>query len=448
MISILPLKDVCTEIIDCPHESPEWKSEGIVVIRNFNLVNGQIDLSDGYFVDKETYRKRTRRAIPEEGDIIFSREAPIGNCGIVPKGLQCCLGQRLVLLKVNHDVCTSEYLIAVLQSSYVKQQIEQVSKRGSIVSNFAIGDLQELLIPVLDNQDDVAKFSSSIAEKIRINNAICSNLESMAKLLYDYWFVQFDFPDENGKPYKSSGGKMVWNEELKREIPDGWEVTTLGSKCQCLLGGTPSREKKEYWGGDINWINSGSVNEFRISTPSEMITEEGLKNTSTYLMPRNTTVLAITGATLGQVSILNIDACANQSVVGILETTETPTEYIYPAIVCSMKSLMNQQTGAAQPHVNKQDIMGLLFAFPPNSIMKKYLSTVKGQYEAVMEKCLENQQLASLRDFLLPMLMNGQVKVGDVKEHLAEICPLAEEEGMPLAAEKAKEALDVQKGGI
>jgi len=416
MIEYMTLGDVCTDIIDCPHESPEWKSEGIAVVRNFNLVNGQIDMQDGYYVDEDTYMKRTRRAVPCEGDIIFSREAPIGNCAIVPANFKCCLGQRLVLLKVNHEICSSEYLLTVLQSSYVKQQIDQVSKRGSIVSNFAIGDLYELVVPILDNQNDIANLSSVFAEKITNNAAICSDLESMAKLLYDYWFVQFDFPDENGKPYKSSGEKMVWNEELKREIPEGWEVDRLGAKCQCLLGGTPSREKPEYWGGSINWINSGAVNDFRISSPSETITDEGLRNTSTYLLPRNTTVLAITGATLGQVSILNIDACANQSVVGVLETGEVPTEYIYPSIVSSMKALLNQQTGAAQPHVNKQDITEMIFAFPPRSIMVAYMSVVKSLYESIMEKSVENQQLASLRDFLLPMLMNGQVKVGKAGE--------------------------------
>ena len=179
MIQYMPLGDICTDIIDCPHESPEWKEDGIAVIRNFNLVNGQIDMRDGYFVDEETFKRRTRRAIPSEGDIIFSREAPIGNCAIVPPRFKCCLGQRLVLLRVNHNVCTSEYLLSVLQSAYVKKQIEQVSKQGSIVSNFAIGDLHKLVIPVLDNQDDVATFDDTVSRKLSNNNAICADLEAL-----------------------------------------------------------------------------------------------------------------------------------------------------------------------------------------------------------------------------------------------------------------------------
>ena len=274
----MPLGDVCTDIIDCPHESPEWRSEGIAVIRNFNLVNGQIDMQDGYYVDEETYKKRTRRAVPSAGDIIFSREAPIGNCAIVPDGFKCCLGQRLVLLRVNHSICSSEYLLAVLLSSFVKQQIDQVSKLGSIVSNFAIGDLHKLIIPILEDQESVANFSSTIANKLSNNAAICSDLESMAKLLYDYWFVQFDFPDENGKPYKSSGGKMVWNEELKRVIPEGWSSHTIANIAKIDAVSITPRQGIKYQHYSIPAYDENSM----------PVVEDGSEiNSNKYIVPEN-----------------------------------------------------------------------------------------------------------------------------------------------------------------
>ena len=139
---------------------------------------------------KRTYLKRVRREVPQKDDVIFSREAPIGNCGIIPNAFKCCLGQRLVLLRANQDICTPSYLITVLQSDYVRQQIEQVSKRGSIVSNFAIEDLKELLIPIIDNQDDVAHLYTLLSDKISNNTEITVLLEKQAKLLYDYWFEQ------------------------------------------------------------------------------------------------------------------------------------------------------------------------------------------------------------------------------------------------------------------
>lgn len=328
----------------------------------------------------------------------------------IPNGV---LGYHCALITPNEDILLGKYLNVVLHTSYAQRYFEanasgsgqRYTLTSDIIACFPVP------LPDVETQNKIASVFNNIDKKIALNNSISADLEAMAKQLYDYWFVQFDFPDENGKPYKSSGGKMVWNEELKREIPEGWEVTSLGNKCQCLLGGTPSRKKPEYWNGNINWINSGTINEFRVSKCSEKITELGLKNTSTYLMPKNTVVLAITGATLGQVSILNIDACANQSVVGILENEQLPTEYIYPMVINSLKALLNNQTGAAQPHINKEDVKAISFAFPTKKIMKKYVSTIKETYSVIMNLCDENQTLTSLRDFLLPMLMNGQITI-------------------------------------
>lgn len=242
MIKMMPLKQVCSGIIDCPHESPEWLSKGIPVIRNFNLVDGQIDMSDASYVDESTYTKRTRRAVPSAGDIIFSREAPIGNCAIVPADFKCCLGQRLVLLRVNRKICSPEYLLAALLSDFVKTQIFQVEKSGSIVSNFNISDLGDLIIPIIDRQESVASVSDTLNKKLLLNKNICAELEAMAKTLYDYWFTQFDFPDENGKPYRSSGGEMVWNEQLKCDIPMGWNVGQLSDIANIAMGQSPAGE--------------------------------------------------------------------------------------------------------------------------------------------------------------------------------------------------------------
>ena len=124
------LAELCREIVDCPHSTPEWKTEGIRVVRNFNLKDGNLDFTDGYFVDEETYKSRTRRAVPEPGDIIISREAPMGAVGIVPEGLKCCLGQRLVLLKVNREKCNPSYLLFSLMSEFVQIQMKRAGGTG------------------------------------------------------------------------------------------------------------------------------------------------------------------------------------------------------------------------------------------------------------------------------------------------------------------------------
>ena len=171
------LKELCAAIVDCPHSTPVWKNECVRVVRNFNLVNGNLDFTDGYFVDEETYRDRIRRAIPEEGDIIISREAPMGVVGIVPKGLKCCLGQRLVLLKVDRTKCSPYYLLFVLMSDFAQTQFRRADATGSIVSNLCIPDLEDIIIPVLENgEDKVANLLEKINSKLQINRKINDNL--------------------------------------------------------------------------------------------------------------------------------------------------------------------------------------------------------------------------------------------------------------------------------
>ena len=202
------LGDLCSDVVDCPHSTPEWKNEGIRVIRNFNIVNGSLDFSNGFFVDEETFEKRTQRACPEFEDLVISREAPMGAVCMIPKNLKCCLGQRLVLLKINKDVADPNYILFAIQSQFVQKQIQIIDQTGSIVSNLNIPDLKSLQIPLpsLPEQKKIASVLSALDDKIALNKKMNQKLEAMAKRLYDYWFVQYDFPDKNGHPYKTTGG--------------------------------------------------------------------------------------------------------------------------------------------------------------------------------------------------------------------------------------------------
>lgn len=416
MIRYMPLSDVC-RIIDCPHETPEWKSEGIPVIRNFNLVNGQIDMSDGYYVDEDTFIRRTRRAVPTEGDIIFSREAPIGNCGIVPKDFKCCLGQRLVLLQVNHKICSSEYLLAVLQSSFVLQQIAQVSKSGSIVSNFAIGDLQDLVIPILDNQDDIARLSNTIAEKLSNNTSLSEVLGSMARLLYDYWFVQFDFPDENGKPYKSSGGKMVWNDDLKREIPEGWEVKDILKVCDvvdCLHSKKPDycyEDEDSYLLTLENLTKDGHID----LSEKYYISKNDYKNWISRIEVKEGDFVVTNAGRAGDIGRIpkNVKCAIGRNMTAI-HPTKIDSFYLnmfLHSYYVKSQIMSNLDQGSFFMSLNVHAIKKLKILIPDYRILTKAIDRFSDLIVRIENLQEENQQLASFRDFLLPMLMNGQVKM-------------------------------------
>ena len=165
------LSEIC-EIIDCPHSSPKWKDEGIPVIRNFNLVNGQIDTSRLFYVDEEEYRARTKRVEPKEGDILFSREAPIGNVGIVPAGFRCCQGQRVVLLRPNNQLVAPRYLLHYLQCDMVRSQISGIEGKGATVSNFNLADLRRLKLHIPEKQVQLLA-----VQQLDVFNKVCNDIQ-------------------------------------------------------------------------------------------------------------------------------------------------------------------------------------------------------------------------------------------------------------------------------
>lgn len=423
-MKIVPLSEVCLNIVDCPHSTPEWKNEGKRVIRNFNIVDGRLDFSDPYYVDEETYRARTKRAVPKYNNIVFSREAPIGKCALIPEGFVGCLGQRLVLLIVNESVCSPEYLLIALQSPFVLKQIEHMESSGSIVSNFGIGDLKNLQIPIVDNQDAVVNMIKPLNDKIALNNSICSDLESMANLLYDYWFVQFDFPDENGRPYKSSGGKMVWNDELKREIPEGWEFMYLNGQYKIDRGVSYTTKDIES-GNGFAMINLACVDINRNYKDGELKYYDG-KNAEKATASSCDMLIACT------------DLTRNRAIIGcpVLVPTDG-IEYVYSMDMAKISFTSNKlkdmymymtlRTDCYHEYIKKWasgtnvlhlDLTGLDWygiSVPPIDLQKKFSEIVLDVHLKKSNLMSENRELAELRDFLLPMLMNGQIKIEDVK---------------------------------
>lgn len=274
-------------------------------------------------------------------------------------------------------------------------------------------ELHEMAVPAIENkaqQRKIAAVLSALDAKIDCNNRINAELEAMAKTLYDYWFVQFDFPDANGKPYKSSGGKMEYNTILKRRIPAGWLHSTIGETFKTHLGGTPAREKEEYWTpGEVNWLSSGENPSTFVVDPDERISSLGLRNSPAKLLPPGTVILSIVRHL--RASILGIEAATNQSVVGILESGMFKHCFIYPYLVREIPRLMTLRTGAQQPHINKGVLDESLLVVPDEETLKAYTSLAAPLFLQIKNYHQQNRELTQLRDWLLPMLMNGQVTV-------------------------------------
>jgi type I restriction enzyme S subunit len=303
-------------------------------------------------------------------------------------------------------------------------QKENLFKRATITRTPILNKttFEEILVPTPDKsiQDGIANLLLPISKKIQLNNSIITELEKVAKTLYNYWFVQFDFPNAKGKPYRISGGKMEHNKILRREIPKGWKVDKLKNVTEIALGGTPDTQNKVYWGDQFYWLNSGEVTNFPVITSELKVTQKGIDNSATKLLPYGTTILSITGNI--RASILGIQSCANQSVVGVYENESLKCSYFYPLLYNMLQTYAAVSTGNCQTHINKGTIEDTTIVIPPEAIMKKYNSFCSSIYRKIINTALESRQNTELRDFLLPLLMNGQVIVKSCKKTHNRAC--------------------------
>lgn len=202
---------------------------------------------------------------------------------------------------------------------------------------------------------------------------------------------------------------MKWSQEVKRAIPETFEVVRLGDSCDVLLGGTPDTTNENYWNGNYHWLNSGEVAEFPILNSEKTITEEGLNSSTTALAPKGSVTLSITRHL--RPSILAIDACINQSVVAIKENDIIKKEYLYPLIGREIPRYMTLRTGAQQPHINKETVESTWIVMPTDDVLDKYYRLVKPIYQNIITNAEEIESLIKQRDELLPLLMNGQVSL-------------------------------------
>lgn len=407
----IPLSDLCISITDCPHSTPKWSDEGYLVIRNYNIKDGKLDLSDVSYTDEETFNKRNRRAKPEAGDIIITREAPMGEVCIIPEGLECCMGQRMVLLKPDPTKINTKYLLYVLMSDFVQSHIRKSEGTGSIVSNLDISDLVSLPIPNLPMplQEKIGSQLFDIDKKIDINKKINIEIENLIRTIYDYWFIQYEFPNEEGNPYKSSDGKMVWNEELKREIPEGLNVCDLND--YVFLNTETFNPKSEpnllvehysIPAFDNNklpifeYSDEIGSNKYKVNIDSILVSK---------LNPRFQRVWK-------PFCLTDRAICSTEFMVYDVKNKES-ISYCHSLFLSShfQSYLVSKETGSTGSRKRVEPEISLKYKVVefPSSIIQKYGFIVEPYFKMIMKNLLENEELINYRNWLLPMLITGQI---------------------------------------
>ena len=235
----------------------------------------------------------------------------------------------------------------------------------------------------------------------------------MAKQLYDYWFVQFNFPNEEGKPYKSNGGKMVWNKRLKREIPASWEIKIVDDVVDVYNGATPSTADELNYGGDIVWITPKDLSDQKqkfIYQGERNISQVGYDSCSTHLLPSNT-VLMSSRAPIGLLAIAKNELCTNQGFKSFVPKSGSIAIYLYYYLQYHIKQIEQLGTGTTFKEVSREDILKFPILKPSDNILDLWEERVSLLNDKQLEIQKENENLTKQRDELLPLLMNGQVSV-------------------------------------
>lgn len=379
------------DVIDFKNGKSVKKSDGIIPIYGGNGILGYTDKSN------------------------FSHTIVVGRvgayCGSIHVEDNSCWVSDNAIAGVPKERQDLTYLYYVLKSLNLNSK--QIGSSQPLITQSMLKDMVVDIEIDIEKQKKIANSISIIDQKIQINNQINQELEAMAKTLYNYWFVQFDFPDQNGKPYKSSGGKMVFHPELKREIPEGWGVAKIEDIAQTGSGGTPKSTNVSYYSnGEIPWINSGELEQTVITSTSNFITEEGLNNSSAKLFPSGTILVAMYGATAGKVSFLTFEASTNQAICAIMLNDIRMRYYLKNVIEDLYQYLVKLSTGSARDNLSQDMIKNIKVVIPSNDILDRYYDFSNNIIKEITKKQQENEQLTQLRDWLLPMLMNGQVRVG------------------------------------
>ena len=389
------------------------------VFNNYFLPDALPDLMDTSIKEQETYSIK-------KGDILITRTSETidelaMSCVAVkdyPRATYSGFTKRL--RPKTAGIAYHKYLAFYLRSQLFRKAVTNnafMTLRASF--NEDIFSFLNLYLPEYKEQVKIGDMLYSMEQKIQLNKRICAELEAMAKTLYNYWFTQFDFPDENGKPYRSSGGEMVWNDQLKREIPKRWDVRPLSHVISSINTGLNPRDNFILGNGDIQYLTvknlttSGTIDFSGCDTVDEQAREIIHKRSDVSVGD----ILFASIAPLGRCYLIQNPPekwDINESVFSIRRNASRVTsEFLYMYFMSDtfIKAATSSSTGSIFKGIRINTLLDIAAVIPPKDIVTAFTTQVKTLLALKEQKGTENRELTKLCDWLFPMLMNGQATV-------------------------------------
>jgi len=444
------LDEITTLIIDCPHSTPEWTDSGVIVLRSNNIRNGALDLANPSFTTEEGYLDRIKRAIPAENDLVLTREAPMGEVCIIPKGLKCCLGQRMVLIRADKTRVIPEYLLYAIQSSYIQNQISWNEGTGTTVSNIRIPNIRALKIPLpsLNIQRGIASNLLSIDKKISLNIATNQTLEQMSQTLFKSWFVDFDPVIDNALDAENPIPEALQSRaELRQKIRNGADFKPLQADIRALfpaefeeteLGWVP-KGWKEGSIPDIAFINSASwgtknqpdyVNYVDLSNAKdgiissiENIPFEDAPSRARRILKKDDLIFGLVRPANRSFAYVHADGLTGSTGFAVVRAKNTIYKnfiYYFVTYDKNVEELARIADGGAYPAIKPDDICSLPLIIPPEEIVQRFDESTSRFRDLMNNSLVQNDYLTNLRDTLLPKLISGELSLEDLPNLVAQ----------------------------
>lgn len=391
-----------------------FKTHGVPIIRGNNLTTDYKKFNDDGFVFLTEEKADELKSDAIKGDILFTAAGTIGQVGMIPQSAKYdryVISNKQLRFRVDPEKADPDYVYYWLASPWIYKTII-ARNTGSTVPLINLGIIKSLPVSLpkdIIEQKKIASILANIDEKIALNNRINAELEAIAKTLYDYWFVQFDFPDTNGKPYKTSGGKMVYNATLKREIPAGWRTLRLNELLQNGADSTGS----DTFNTDVPYTPIDALPMKKMSFGDAYSSDKA--NTSLIKYKRNDILIGAMRVYFHRVCIAPFDGITRTTTLVLRPNKKDFLPYIYQ--VCNEEKTINIaakiSVGTQQPYVNwENSLENLVIAYPEDdSLIQRYSSAMGDLVKRVISGEKESSKLKKLREWLLPLLMNGQITV-------------------------------------
>lgn len=420
---IRSLGEAGVSVLDCEHRTPKPAAHGKPYVAIPNIRDGRLDLSEVRLITDRDFASWTRRTKPKRGDLIVTRRGRVGDSAPVPDGLECAIGQNLVILRSDGTAVDQRFLRWLLQSPQWSEQVEKFLNVGAVFDSLNVRDFPkfELPVPPIPEQLVIAEVLGALDQKIELNERMNATLDGMARALFKSWFVDFDpvrAKAEGRQPsHMSAATAALFPDSFEQSeigpIPSGWRIETIGDAVTVFGGSTPSTKEPEFWNGEHAFATPKDLSQIRepiLLDTARRVTDAGLAKISSGLLPGNT-VLMSSRAPIGYLAITQLRVAVNQGIAAMVCDQVLKPPFVLNWARLSTPEIESRSSGSTFPEISKSRFRDVPCVIPPLAIHDAFDAVASPIYDSMTSNARESVSLAELRGALLPRLVSGEIRV-------------------------------------